>query len=76
MYVVNGKGSLIRLIAGFFVLGSVLLAHFVSTYWLFFTGLVGLMLMISAVTGFCPMELILKALKVEQRQVVQLKVKR
>ncbi len=69
MYVVNGKGSLIRFIAGFFVLGSVLLSHFINPYWLFFTGFVGAMLMISALTGFCPMELILKALGAEQRKV-------
>lgn len=69
MYVVNGRGSWIRLIAGFFVLASVLLAHFISPYWLLFTGFVGAMLMISALTGFCPMELILKAIGVEQRKI-------
>lgn len=69
MYVVNGKGSWIRLIAGLFVLGSVLLAFFVSKYWMIFTGLVGLMLMISSLTGFCPMELILKAFGVEKRKI-------
>lgn len=67
MYVVTGKGSLVRLIAGFFVLGSVLLAYFVSNYWMIFTGFVGIMLMISSLTGFCPMELILKALGAKQR---------
>lgn len=69
MYVINGKGSLIRLIAGFFVLGSVLLSQFVSPYWLYFTGLVGFMLMVSATTGFCPMEIILKVLGVQQKKV-------
>lgn len=69
MYIVNGKGSLIRLIAGFFVLASVLLGVFVSKYWIIFTGFVGIMLMTSALTGFCPMELILKALGAEQRKV-------
>ncbi|KJR46206.1 hypothetical protein UF75_3410 [Desulfosporosinus sp. I2] len=69
MYIVNGKGSWIRLIAGFFVFVSVLLAVFVSNYWLIFTGFVGIMLMTSALTGFCPMELILKALGVEQRKI-------
>lgn len=67
MYVINGKGSLVRLIAGFFVLGSVLLGAFVSPYWLFFTGFVGTMLMISALTGFCPMELILRAFGVKEK---------
>lgn len=69
MYVVNGKGSWIRFIAGLFVFVSVLLAVLVSKYWLFFTGLVGIMLMVSALTGFCPMEIFLKLLRVEQRKV-------
>lgn len=68
MYVVNAKGSWIHLIAGFFVFASVLLAVFVSKYWLLFTGLVGLMLMTASLTGFCPMEILLKALGVEQRK--------
>lgn len=69
MYVVNGRGSLIRLIAGLFVLGSVLLGVFINKYWLVFTGFVGCMLMISSLTGFCPMEIILKAIGVEERVV-------
>ncbi|MCK8058525.1 MULTISPECIES: DUF2892 domain-containing protein [unclassified Fusibacter] len=71
MFLVNGKGSIIRLIAGIFVLGSVILSVTVSQYFLYFTGLVGTMLIISATTGFCPMELILKAFKVEMRTVVK-----
>ena len=69
MYVVNGKGSLIRLIAGTFVLGSALLGYFVHEYFLFFTMFVGTMLLLSATTGFCPMELILKAFKVKEKKV-------
>ena len=68
MFLVNGKGSIIRLVAGFFVLASVLLSHYVSGYWLIFTGFVGFMLMISALTGFCPMELILKAFGMKERK--------
>lgn len=69
MYIVNGKGSLIRLIAGFFVVTSAVLSRIHSPYWLYFTGLVGIMLMISATTGFCPMEYILRALKIEEKVV-------
>ena len=69
MYVVNGKGSLVRLIAGIFVLGSALLGYFVSDYFLFFTMLVGTMLLLSATTGFCPMEFILKFFKVTEKKV-------
>ena len=55
----------LRGIAGFFVLVSVLLAHFHSPYWLFFTGFVGLNLLQSAFTNRCPMMAILKKLGVE-----------
>jgi len=54
----------LRAIAGFFVLVSVILAHFHSTYWLFFTGFVGLNLLQSAFTNWCPMMTILKKLGV------------
>ena len=71
MFIVNGKGSVIRLIAGIFVLGSILLTYFVHINFMYFTGFVGCMLILSATTGFCPMELILKLFKVEQRKVVK-----
>jgi hypothetical protein len=45
--------SLIRILAGTFVLLSVALAHFVSPWWLLFTCFVGLNLIQSAFTGFC-----------------------
>jgi hypothetical protein len=56
---------LLRGIAGFFVLVSVLLAHYHSRYWLFFTALVGLNLLQSAFTNWCPMMWILKKLGVK-----------
>ncbi len=49
-------------IAGLFVLLSVLLAHFHSENWLWFTAFVGANLLQSAFTGFCPMAMILKKL--------------
>ncbi|MHB1128094.1 MAG: YgaP family membrane protein [Bacillota bacterium] len=69
MYVVNGKSSIIRLIVGLLILGSVLLSQFHHPGWLFFTGFVGAMLMISATTGFCPMEIILKSLGVKEKMI-------
>ncbi len=55
----------LRGIAGFFILLSILLAHFHSPYWLLFTGFVGLNLLQSAFTNWCPMMTILKKLGVE-----------
>jgi hypothetical protein len=55
----------IRLIAGSFVLISLLLAHFVSPYWLWFTAFVGANLFQSALTRWCLMESILKRLGVQ-----------
>jgi hypothetical protein len=57
----------LRGIAGFFVLVSVLLAHYHSQYWLFFTGFVGLNLLQSAFTNWCPMMDILKRLGVKNQ---------
>lgn len=55
----------LRAIAGTFILVSVLLAHYHSPYWLFFTGFVGLNLLQSAFTNWCPMITILKKLGVK-----------
>ena len=52
--------SQIRAFAGVFVVVSVLLAHFVSPWWLLFTLFVGLNLFQSAFTRFCPLEKILR----------------
>ena len=57
----------LRGIAGFFVLVSVLLAHYHSPYWLFFTAFVGLNLLQSAFSNWCPMMAILRKLGVESR---------
>lgn len=54
----------LRLIAGFFILASVALAHYQSPYWLLFTGFVALNLMQSAFTNWCPMITLLKRLGV------------
>jgi hypothetical protein len=55
----------LRAIAGFFILAGVLLAYFHSLYWLLFTGFVGLNLLQSAFTNWCPMITILKKLGVK-----------
>ncbi|MBI2569129.1 MAG: DUF2892 domain-containing protein [Candidatus Schekmanbacteria bacterium] len=50
----------LRGIAGFFVLLSVALAVFHTPYWLLFTGFVGLNLLQSAFTDWCPMMMLLR----------------
>jgi hypothetical protein len=50
----------LRAIAGFFVLLSVALGWFVHPYWFLFTAFVGLNLLQSAFTGWCPMMTILR----------------
>ena len=47
-------------IAGTFILVSLVLAHFVSPYWLWFTAFVGANMVQSSFTGFCPMAMILR----------------
>ena len=52
----------VRIVAGTFIILSLLLAHFHSQYWLWFTGFVGLNLFQSGFTQFCPMFNLLKKL--------------
>jgi hypothetical protein len=52
-------------VAGSFILISLLLAHYHSELWLWFTAFVGFNLLQSAFTGFCPMAIILKKLGVK-----------
>jgi hypothetical protein len=46
--------------AGLFILASLLLAHFVSPNWLWFTAFVGANLFQASFTGFCPLAIVLK----------------
>ena len=54
----------LRLFAGFFVMLSVALGHYVHPNWFFFTAFVGLNLFQSAFTNWCPMITILRELGV------------
>ncbi len=51
--------------AGSMVLLSVVLAHFISPWWLLLTLFVGANLLQSAFTGFCPLALLLRKLGVK-----------
>ena len=55
---------LIRRFAGAFILASLLLAHFHSPHWLWFTAFVGFNLLQSSFTNFCPLEIFLKKIGV------------
>ena len=61
----------LRCMAGFFIIVSVLLARYHSLYWLFFTGFVGLNLLQSAFTNWCPMITILKKVGVKSQSHVE-----
>ena len=52
-------------VAGSFVVLSLLLASFHSGNWLWFTAFVGVNLLQSAFTGFCPMAMFLKKLGIK-----------
>jgi hypothetical protein len=54
--------SLIRILAGSMVLLGAALTHFVSPWWLLLPVFVGVNLIQSALTGFCPPSLLLRAL--------------
>ena len=54
----------IRMFAGTFILVSLVLAHYHSPNWLWFTAFVGFNLLQSSFTNFCPLEIFLKKLGV------------
>ena len=53
---------ILRLIAGLFVLVSLALGHWVNEYWYLFTAFVGLNLLQSGFTNWCPMMVFLRKL--------------
>jgi len=71
MYIASTKTwyleRLIRLLAGVFVLGSVVLGFLVSQKFFYFSGFVGAMLLIFALTGFCPTSIMLHKLGARER---------
>ena len=52
----------IRILAGTMVLISISLAHWVNQWWLLLAAFVGFNLIQSALTGFCPAEIIFRKL--------------
>ncbi len=60
---------IVMLFAGVVVLLSVVMSQLHHVYWLILTGFVGANLMIAALTGFCPLAKILKALGTKPGQV-------
>ena len=56
----------VRLLAGTMVLISLALTYWVSPWWLLLTAFVGVNLVQSSFTGFCPAEMILKRILTEK----------
>ena len=54
----------LRLIAGSFILLSLALGHYVNPYWYLFTAFVGLNLLQSGLSNWCPMMTVLRKLGV------------
>lgn len=61
------KERIVRAVAGTFVLVSIVLTYFVNTNWLWLGVFVGLNLLQSSFTKFCPLEKILIALNVKDK---------
>ncbi len=57
----------IRTFAGSFILVSLVMAHYQSTNWYYFTAFVGVNLIQSAFTGFCPLEIVLRKLQPQKQ---------
>ena len=52
--------SLIRILAGTLVLLSLVFAYVINPWWLTLAGFVGVNLIQSAFTGFCPAEMVIR----------------
>jgi hypothetical protein len=63
------REGIVRAVAGTLVLVSITLAYFVNNYWLALAAFVGLNLLQSSVTKFCPLEIILEKAGVEKKKV-------
>jgi len=60
------RERIVRAVAGTIVLVSILLAFYVDLHWLWLGVFVGVNLLQSSVTKFCPLEKILDAVGVEK----------
>ena len=58
----------VRILAGSFVLISIALGHWVHPAWLLLAAFVGVNLIQSAITGFCPACILLKKLGLKPRK--------
>jgi hypothetical protein len=61
----------VRLVAGVVILTSLALARYVSPYWYILTAFVGLNLLQSAFTNWCPAMTILRALGLKDSEAIQ-----
>jgi hypothetical protein len=57
--------SIVRMMAGTMVLGSLALYHWHNHNWIWLTVFVGFNLLQSSVTGFCPAEIIVRKIRGE-----------
>lgn len=62
------REKIVRRVAGIFVLISITLAWLVNHQWLWFTAFVGVNLIQSTFTGFCPLELILDKIGIKDEE--------
>jgi hypothetical protein len=60
------RERIVRTVAGAFVLMSITLAYYFNLNWLWFTAFVGVNLIQSSFTGFCPLEKILDKLNIDK----------
>lgn len=62
------RERIVRAVAGAMVLISITLAYFVNMYWLGLAAFVGVNLLQSSFTQFCPLELILDKAGIEKEK--------
>jgi hypothetical protein len=60
------REKIVRTVAGAFVLISITLAYYFNLNWLWFTAFVGVNLIQSSFTGFCPLEKVLDKMNIDK----------
>lgn len=62
------RERIVRAVAGTMVLISITLAYFINIYWLGLAAFVGINLLQSSFTRFCPLEMILDKVGIEKEK--------
>ncbi|HVM89043.1 MAG TPA: DUF2892 domain-containing protein [Puia sp.] len=65
------REKIIRAVAGILALTGIGLSYLVNKHWIWLSVFVGVNLLQSSLTGFCPLEIILKKMKIKNNNMAE-----